>query len=117
MFGFFTALGHAVHLEAQVKRVQDEELEDDEVVDEDNEDDPPSSDVEDSPPGGDGPDEEMTKSELDYLKAQLIFYRDEKVNCEAKMSQPYITMENYTILKKYWDGLETMIIELEDIIG
>lgn len=67
----------------------------------------------DAPPETD----EISKSDLDYLKAQLIFYRDEKIVCEAKMATTTITLESYNTLKKYWDGLTTMITELEEIIG
>jgi hypothetical protein len=70
------------------------------------------------PPGGDGPDaDEMTKPELDYLKAQLEFYREEMEGLVAKMRNPSITMSDYTLLKKHWDGLYMMITELEEVIA
>jgi hypothetical protein len=33
------------------------------------------------------------------------------------MATTTITLESYNTLKKYWDGLTTMITELEEIIG
>ena len=70
------------------------------------------------PPGGDDSEaDEMAKPEIDYLKAQLDFYRGEKDMCEAKMRNPSITMNDYTLLKKHWDGLDTMITGLEEVIA
>uniref|UniRef100_A0A6C0BK45 Uncharacterized protein n=1 Tax=viral metagenome TaxID=1070528 RepID=A0A6C0BK45_9ZZZZ len=69
-------------------------------------------------PGGGGPEgEEMAKPELDYLKAQLAFYRGEKEVCEAKMRNPTITLDNYELLKKHWDGLTAMITGVEEVIA
>ena len=122
IFGVFTAVGHLLRLETPVKveavqedvqeAVQEDVQEEAEVV-------PPATDVE---------EEEITKSDMDYLKAQLAFYREEKSVCEAKIRQllnsdtmkepmrAIIPVDNYTALKKYWDGLNTMIAELEEII-
>ena len=118
IFGVFTAVGHLLRLETPVKveavqeDVQEAVQEEAEVV-------PPATDVE---------EEEITKSDMDYLKAQLAFYREEKSVCEAKIRQllnsdtmkepmrAIIPVDNYTALKKYWDGLNTMIAELEEII-
>lgn len=110
IFGFLTTVGHMRHLEPPVEKVEeyeDEEEEEEEV--------PLSNDIDDSL-SVDAPEEEITKSDMDYLKAQLAFYREERSICEGKMANSSITLENYNSLKKYWDGLNTMIAELQDII-
>jgi hypothetical protein len=73
--------------------------------------------VGDAPEGVSPETDEIPKPELDYLKAQLAFYRGEKEVCEAKMRNPTITLDNYELLKKHWDGLTAMITGLEEVIA
>lgn len=63
------------------------------------------------------PETDISLSELNYIKAQLHYYREEKEICEDKMRSSTITLEGYNTLRKYWEGLTNMIEELEEILA
>jgi hypothetical protein len=63
------------------------------------------------------PETDITLSELNYIKAELNYYREEKEVCEEKMRSSTLTLEGYNTLRKYWEGLSNMIEELEEIVA